>query len=235
MRLALISDLHASLDALDAVLADIERSGIERIVCLGDIIDLGPQPRETVARLRERDIPCIRGNHDTLDEHPGFPLLAAVEEWTREALTDEELSWLAELPLELREDLDGLDVLCVHASPRNLVDQVLATTSADTLADWWGERRFDVLVCGHTHLPVLRRVDERLVVNVGSVGQPFLRAFDGSPPVVLKWSEYAVVSHEAGRVAVEHRRLPFDLTAFERALRATTFPEPDAWMRQWSR
>jgi len=234
MRLALISDLHASLDALDVVLADIDRMGVDRIVCLGDIVDLGPQPRETVARLWERGIPCIRGNHDALDEHPAFELLAAVEDWTRATLTEAERSWLLGLPMEHVEDLDGLTVLCSHASPRNVTDQVLSTTPATTLESWWGDRDFDVLVCGHTHLPVLRRVDRRLVVNVGSVGQPFLRAFDGNPPVVLKWSEYAIVSHEAGCVSVEHRRLQFDLSAFERALRASSFPQPDAWMRQWS-
>lgn len=236
MRVAFISDLHASLDALDAVLADIAERGVERVVCLGDIVDLGPEPGATLERLQQLGIPCIQGNHDTLDEHPPIPRLAEVEDWTRDQLSAEQLAWLGALPVEHLEDLDGLRVLCVHASPRSVGDQVLSDTPFETLSAWWGDRAFDVMVCGHTHVPLLRRLNDRLVVNVGSVGQPFRWAFAGGPPpAVLPWSEYAIVGHVAGRVSVEHCRIPFDLEAFTRALRASTFPGGDAWLEQWAR
>lgn len=146
MRVAFISDLHASLDALDAVLEDLHARGVQRVVCLGDIVDLGPEPAGTLERLRERGIPCIRGNHDTLDEHPPIPRLLELERWTRAQLSAAQLAWLEALPTERLEDLDGLSVLCVHASPRSVSDQVLADTSFDTLSSWWGDRRFDVMV-----------------------------------------------------------------------------------------
>jgi hypothetical protein len=95
-RVAFISDLHANLVALDAVFADIDRLGVDEIVCLGDIVDLGPQPRELLARLDEREVRCIQGNHDPLDEHPSHPALLDIETWTREQLDDASLRRLAE-------------------------------------------------------------------------------------------------------------------------------------------
>ena len=68
MQVALVSDVHSHLVALDAVLAETDRLGVDRVLCLGDIVDLGPQPTETIARLRERNVTCIQGNHDPLDD-----------------------------------------------------------------------------------------------------------------------------------------------------------------------
>ena len=79
MRFALISDLHSHAVALDAVLEDISGRGVDEVLCLGDIVDLGPQPQEVVDRLRALEIRCIEGNHDPLDEGPDLPLLAAIE------------------------------------------------------------------------------------------------------------------------------------------------------------
>jgi putative phosphoesterase len=235
MRLAVISDIHASLAALEAVLADARDQGADKVVCLGDIVDLGPEPSEVVERLRQAGIPCVGGNHDPLDEHPTFPLLARVEDWSVAQLSDEQRAWLESLPDHIRIDLDGLDVLCVHGSPRSNTDDVQDTTPPEQLRQWWGSAAFDVMLCGHTHVPLLRRVEDRLVVNVGSVGQPFFRVFDGSPPRVLPWSEYALLDHHQGALSVVHRRVPFDLGALEAALRASGFPDPDGWLTHWTR
>lgn len=235
MRIAVVSDVHASLAALNAVLADAEQQGAEQVVCLGDIVDLGPQPGQVTQRLREAGIPCVRGNHDPLDEHPSFDLLAKVEAWTANRLSDDQRAWLDGLPDHLRVDLDGLDVLCVHGSPRSNTDDIQDITPAEQLREWWGDSAFDLMVCGHTHVPVLRRVGDRMVVNVGSVGQPFYRVFDGSPPRVLPWSEYVLLDHRDGALSVVHRRLPLDLKALEKALRQEGYPDPDGWMLHWSR
>ncbi len=238
-RLGLISDLHATLPALDAVLADLDARGVERVVCLGDIVDMGPQPAQVIDRLRERGIPCIGGNHDTLDERPGFPLLRAVEDWTRAQLSGEQRAWLDALPSERVERLGPWTVLCVHGSPAGVCDQVLATTPWTQLEAWWGDRDFDVMVCGHTHVQTARREGAKLVVNVGSVAQPFARPFvpgpGAAPPSVLKACDYAILEASPAGVSAQLMRVPLPWEAFEASLRASDFPQPDVWLQQWRR
>lgn len=234
VRIALISDLHASLTALDAVLADVDALAVDEVVCLGDIVDLGPEPQETVERLRDRAIRCVRGNHDALDEHPSSPLLAEVEAWSAARLDPPTRSWLASLPASLAVDLGGVTLLCVHGSPRRDTDQILASTSVDELEEWTDGHAFDVLACGHTHVQLVRRLGSRLLVNVGSVGMPFEQPFDGSPPTILPWCEYGIVSRTAAGISVELRRVALDMAAFEASLHRSGFPEPETWLASWA-
>lgn len=231
-RVAFISDLHANLVALDAVLADIDTLGVQEIVCLGDIVDLGGQPAELLERLHERGIPCIRGNHDGLDEHPPLPKLLEIERWTREQLSAAQLRELDALPTELELDLDGVRVLCVHATPINDTDQILDDTPRDLLDEWFEGRTFDVLVGGHTHVQLVRRLDHRMIVNVGSASMPFARPFveGGGAPKVLPWAEYGILSGSGGRASVELRQVDFDMQAYADAVRAAGFPDADEWI-----
>lgn len=235
-RVAFISDLHANVVALDAVFADIDRLGVDAIVCLGDIIDLGPQPRELLERLAARGVRSIQGNHDPLDEHPSYKRLLDIETWTRDQLDAASLQMLAELPEQLELELDGLRVLCVHGSPRADTDQILDDTPPATLDAWFGEHEFDVLVGGHTHVQLLRRHDTRVIVNVGSVGMPFARALlpGGGEPKILPWCEYGVVSSQGGVVSVDLRRVPLDVPRYIASVRAAPgFPDAEDWIRHW--
>jgi putative phosphoesterase len=236
---ALISDIHSNLVALDAVLADIAASGLTRIVCLGDIVDLGPQPGATVARLRERGIPCVQGNHDLLHEPPQTARLSRIEAWTREELNPDARAFLDALPSEIVLDLEGTEVLCVHGSPRSFRDPFVAATPEAEVAEWARERRFDVLACGHTHVPLTRFHGAKVLVNTGSVGMPFAEPFNGHPPSVLPYSDYAIVrarrdgSGGANRIEVEHRRLPLDVPALRASFGGSSFPEAAEWLKQW--
>lgn len=232
-RVAFISDLHANLVALDATLADIDQVGVDEIVCLGDIVDLGPQPQAVVDRLRARAVRCVRGNHDPLDEHPNHAVLAEVEAWTRVQLDVATLAELEGLPDRVTLELDGVRVLCVHGSPHGINDQVLDTTSADELLRWTAGCEFDVMVCGHTHVQLLRRIEAQVFVNVGSVGMPFARAFCGQTPQVLPWAEYAIVGADDRNVAVELRRVNYDVDRLAQTLREVGFPFADNWLDNW--
>ncbi|PRQ06908.1 metallophosphoesterase family protein [Enhygromyxa salina] len=232
-RVAFISDLHANLVAVDAVLADIDRLDVDEIICLGDIVDLGPQPCELLDRLHEREVRCIRGNHDTLDEHPPHHLLLEIEAWTEAQLGEARLAELAGLPEQLTVEIGGAQVLCVHGSPRDDTDQILACTPRETLVSWVADHEFDVMVGGHTHVQLLRRLDARLIVNVGSVGMPFERAFDGDAPKILPWCEYGVISGENGVLSVDLRRVPLDLERFAASVRGSSLPGADRWLEQW--
>ena len=231
MQVALLSDIHSHLVALDAVLADAARAGVDRILCLGDIVDVGPQPRETIARLRERNIECIRGNHDPLDEEPLLPFLADVEAWTLSLLSAEERAWLRDLPEEMEFEIDGTRLWCVHGSPRSCTEEILATTPNETLRQWSLGRDFDVLACGHTHVPFVRRLDQQWVVNVGSAGQPFREVQRGATaPEILPWFEYAILRTSSRGPHIELRRVPADRALVEEATRASGMPHQEQWL-----
>lgn len=232
MKLGLISDTHATIPTLDAVLDALADEGVDRVVCLGDIVDLGPQPNEVCERLRERRIPCIRGNHDRLDEGPPHEGLALVEAWTRDRLTPEHRAWLWDLPEQRWEELGGAKIWCVHGSPDGQTDGITPETPTESFARWEAERPWDVLVCGHTHVQLVRRHDARTIVNVGSTAQPFERAF-AVPPRALPFCDYAVLDVVDGAVGVHLRRVRAPMDAVRRAYRANGFPDPERWLSIW--
>jgi len=199
---AIVSDIHSNLEALRTVLADIERRGIAEIVCLGDVVGYGPNPRECIDLIRQKCRLCIMGNHDhaVLFEPTNFN--AAAERaayWTRRVLETEpdvalrnaRWDFLGRLPVRVREG----DVLFVHASPRRPINEYIFpedvfTNPQKVIANF---ERLDARVCflGHTHQPGVFLDDpyfdpphelpdspffeldeERAIVNVGSVGQP---------------------------------------------------------------
>jgi predicted phosphodiesterase len=233
VRLALVSDLHGHLPGLEAIIIDARRVGVDAWFSLGDVVDMGPQPNEVIARLRELGARGVGGNHDPLDERPPIPKLAAMEAWTREALTPESRAWLDALPFDIREEIGGARVWFAHGSPRSDTDQVLADTPEETLRDWLSPGNFDLFACGHTHVQCLRRLDGRAVVNVGSAGMPFEGPFRGAPPRALPWVEYAIVELRAGRVSVDLRQVPYDFEEYRRAMFASGCPEPEAWLADW--
>ncbi|MEN0062739.1 MAG: metallophosphoesterase family protein [Myxococcota bacterium] len=240
-RLAIVSDIHANLDALDAVLADIDRIGADRIVCLGDMVDVGPRPVATVERLRARCDVIIGGNHDPLDESPQTEFLADLAAWTRDQLAPPLRPWLSALPAEAVIELDGASVWCVHGSPWSTTDSVLPSTPQTQLRAWMAGRQHDVLACGHTHVQLCRRVDDTVIVNVGSVGMPFLEPIDGHrPPVVLPWAEYAMVTSDAGLTSIDLRRVPYDQDQLRRTVGDSGMPHGEQWLatirkRTWQR
>ena len=199
---AIISDIHSNLEALSAVLADIERRGIADVVCLGDVIGYGPNPRECVDLVREKCRVCMMGNHDHAVLYEPTNFNAAAERasyWTRQMLQNEpnpetrnaRWEFLCNLPVRHAEN----NLLYVHASPRRPINEYIFpedvfTNPQKVIANF---DRLDSHLCfvGHTHQPGVflddpyfdpphelpdspyHEVDEeRAIINVGSVGQP---------------------------------------------------------------
>lgn len=235
MRIGLISDLHATPVALDAVLAALDADAVDQIVCLGDVVDMGPEPNETIERLRARGIPTLRGNHDTLDDGPTFPVLVEIERWTAQTLLPEHRAWLDALPTTHTIDAHGLRLLCAHGTPRDFREGVTDGVPWSTLRQAAGDARFDVLAVGHTHVQLLRRDGAQTVVNVGSVAQPFARPFDGKPPALLPCCDYAIVELGPGGASVELKRIPLPWAPFEVSMRASAMPHVEVMLGQWSR
>ena len=234
MRIALISDIHANLVALDTVLADAAKRNVDQIICLGDIVDLGPQPSETVDRLRAHNISCIQGNHDSLDEHTEIPPLKEIQQWTRDHLNTEQSNWLNALPFKHTADLGGITMLCVHGTPHSRHVGIDAETPVAILEEWLENISEDIIVAGHTHLQLFRRLGQKLIINAGSTGMPFEAPVQGLAPSLLKFCDYAVITCTDGRTEVELIRLPIDFAALQRSFYKAGFPAVDSWLAHWT-
>ncbi len=235
MKTALIADVHGNLVALEAVLADIERRGAERLVCLGDVAATGPQPREVIARLRELECPVVMGNTDQWlldapggdadDEDEDARRIVEIDVWVRDQLDARDMAYLRGFHPVI--ELGWL--LCFHGSPRSNRDVIVATTPEVELERMLGGHAELVLAGGHTHVQMLRRHNHSLLINPGSVGMPFERLEDGTfhnPP----WAEYALVR----RGRIEFRRVPLDVRAVAGAALESGMPNAGWWVKDWS-
>ena len=238
-RVGLIADIHGNLLALETALAELERDGIERLVCLGDVAALGPFPRECVARLRELGCPTVLGNTDEwlLAGVPGeataarMPIIELTG-WGSAQLTDDDRAWLVGLPMTVDLPLDaGRRLLGYHGSPRSHEDVIAATTPDDELAALLDGYAAEIMVGGHTHIPLVRRFGAGHLVNPGSVGLPGTGPGTPGLPVNrdVSWAEYAVVSADAGRLSIELRRVPLDMQRLLREARDSGMPHFGWW------
>jgi predicted phosphodiesterase len=237
MRIALMSDIHGNLIALEAVLQDIDQAGgADKYWVLGDLVAIGPDPVEVLSRLSQLPgAQFTRGNADryvctgdrprpTLDDVRTDPgLLETLVEvagsfaWTQGAITSAGwFRWLSGLPLELRAMLpDGTRLLGVHASPGSDEIPIYPTSSAAEIECLLADCKADVICTGHTHIPMDVQVNRQRVVNVGSVSMPVLPDLRAS---------YAILdAHESGHV-IEMRQVDYDREAVIGAVRRVRHP-----------
>jgi diadenosine tetraphosphatase ApaH/serine/threonine PP2A family protein phosphatase len=229
MRIAVLSDIHSNIVALDAVL--LHAGDVDAIWQLGDVVGYGPEPDAVVDRLSERKATGVRGNHDAAaiggPEIDWFnPEARAAAEWTREAMSSASRAWLTDLPE--RRTVDGVSL--VHGSPRDplreyVTDHEIAGDNLVLLETQHG-------LHGHTHVPVawvatpdrvalipaadattLELGAYRTLLNPGSVGQPR----DGDPRAA-----YLVLDLELGRVS--WHRVAYDIEPVQAAIRAAGLP-----------
>ena len=181
---AVLSDIHGVLPALDAVLAEPDVAAAERIVLTGDIA-AGPQPAAVLDRLLDLGdrITWVRGNADrelvALATGADIPVPDDISPWAARQLRDDHVDWLAGLPHPVTLEVDGFGpVLFCHGTPRDDAEVVLVDTRlerwAEVLAGLPGE--VSTVVCGHTHMPFARLAHRRQIINPGSVGMPYGRA-----------------------------------------------------------
>ena len=239
MRVGLISDVHGNVLALDAVLAELGRDRVDSLVCLGDIA-VGPQPRESLERVRELGCPVIVGNWDAafLGEMPPADTETAVivneiHAWWGEQLTDGDRDYLRTFVPTFELDIDATPALCFHGSPRSYDDQIFATTAERELDPMFPVERRPLLVGGHTHVQMARRWGRSLVVNPGSVGLPFLSWLPDRVRIA-PWAEYAVVTAVDGGLSVDLRRAAYDVAAHLEVGRASGMPHAEWWIDSWA-
>src|SRR5262245_55287393 len=183
MRIAALYDIHGNLPALEAVLEDVRRAGVDRIVVGGDVIP-GPMPRETFDRLVDLGLPAefIRGNCEVAvlaamaGNDPGrMPEQAReVVRWTAGTLDPSHERLMASWPRSLRLEVDGLgDALFCHGTPRDENERLTRLTPEAAVLPAFDPMDAPLVVCGHTHMQFDRTIGKVRVVNAGSVGMPF--------------------------------------------------------------
>lgn len=205
MKLLVVSDIHANWPALQAI-----REEADAVVCLGDLVSYGPFPRECVAWVRERATHIVRGNHDTALAYRVDPRAAGFKQELasatlmrhRQDLSREDVAWLRRLPREVRFRFDDYGFYAVHASPKDPLYSYRLRPDLDDESlkkDLEGVRA-DIVLVGHTHLPMSRGAWTKVILNPGSVGQPL----DGNPQV-----SYAVIQNGVAEI----RRVAYDIEA----------------------
>jgi predicted phosphodiesterase len=218
VRVAALYDIHGNAPALDAVLDEVRRARVDRIVVGGDVLP-GPMPREALDALAGIDIPTeyIVGNGDreVLAHRRGTGSLLPdsflhLIAWSGQQLRPADVDRIASWPATLRVSIDGLgDVLFCHATPRNDVEIFFKTTPEDRLLPIFSGLGAPLAVCGHTHMPFDRLVGRVRVVNAGSVGMPFCGP--GADWLLLG-------------PGVERRHTTYDLHAAAERIRRCSYP-----------
>ena len=236
MRLAVISDMHGECFALDQVLQDIRRQGIEQIVCLGDALQGGSQPAETLARLRELNCPVVMGNADawllsgqnTSEGEEPSEQQRAVRAWSLAQLSESDLAFIRqfhptiEIPLEA-----GKTLLCFHGSPRSFDEVILPETPDDKVRQFLAGYEATLFTGGHTHTQQLRRLGNSWYFNPGSVSLAYNWEHSDLAHGRVRadpWADYAIITSEGACLGLTFRHVPFDAGELARVIRASGRP-----------
>ncbi len=221
MRLALISDQHGNDVAFRAALEDVDRLGVTEIVCLGDVVQGGTEPAQTLDRLAALGCETVLGNADAflleVDDDSPEPVTERqleVRDWTLAQLDAAQLEQIRSFAPVVRRELDGVSLLLFHGSPHSYDDVLLPELGGEALDPYLGHDAA-LLAGGHTHLQWTRRIGDALYVNPGSVGVSYDRHPD--PPILRALAEWALVTVEDGAVAVEFRQVPYAIDDFRAA------------------
>jgi len=227
MLIACVSDVHGNLPALKAAVADAKTRGVQRVVCAGDMTGYGPFPDGVCRFLNKQRIPAIIGNYDrkvieVLQQ--GDSAFAGMKSkkrdillWAVQHLGEQARRYLSGLPESLASTIRGHKLLVVHGSPISMDDAIYPSITVQGMRKKLGVARPEILVCGHTHVPFVKRVGGILIVNCGSAGQPV----DGDPRPA-----YALIRIEQG-VPPQGRiiRFEYDRNRTIAALGKTSLPK----------
>lgn len=213
MRIAVLSDIHANAQALEAVMGDIVSQGCEHVFCLGDIALAGPQPKEVIEYVMAQNTwTVIQGNTDKMIAQFGpevmefldaqYPIMANAMADDVSIIDDSHRAYLAQLPPILSLDVEGCTVLLTHGSPRANNEDILPGMPLEYVEEIIQGTSEKLILCGHTHVPCGYQTNtNQTVVNVGSVGRPMTK----EPKAC-----YAIIDFSQGSFEVRHRFVDYD-------------------------
>lgn len=245
MRIALFSDIHANLPALEAFFKDVEERKVDQLYCLGDLVGYNIWPNEVINEIRKRNIPTIAGNYDfgigRSSDDCGCAYKTDLEKangavsisYTNQIVKEEERSYLRTLPahikIEFQLNQDKLNLLLVHGSPRRINEYLFEDRDEKSLHRIMEQADADIMCFGHTHKPYHRVLNDtdgkihfRHAINIGSVGKPK----DGNPRggyVILTINEHSSVLN-ADSVQSELIRFDYDIEKAAKAVEDSPLP-----------
>ncbi|GAA4304848.1 metallophosphoesterase family protein [Nibribacter koreensis] len=255
MRIALFSDIHANLPALEAVLAHIDQQNLDAVYCLGDLVGYCTWPNEVVAEIRKRKIPTLAGNYDEgvglASPNCGCAYKSDTEkdlgqqsiDYTNHVVTDETRQYLRMLPRHIKLTFmddskleNKIELLMVHGSPRKINEYLFEDRPDKSFLHMFSEANADILFFGHTHKPYHRAIPYeqngqtryRHAINIGSVGKPK----DGDPRagyVIVELSPDTKLTNPES-IQVEFVRVNYDVEKAAQAIEASPLPNEFATM-----
>jgi predicted phosphodiesterase len=238
VRIALISDQHGNDVAFRAALEDVERPGVDDVVCLGDVVQGGTQPAETLDRLAALGCETVLGNADgfllevpTDSQEEVTERQLEVRDWTLSQLSPAHTEQIRAFTPVIRRQLDAVALLFFHGSPASYEDVLLPELGGKALAPFLGHDAA-LLAGGHTHLQWTRRIDDGIYVNPGSVGISYDRHAESL--AVRPLAEWALITVENEAVAVEFRQVPYSVDDVRAAALGSGRPYADEWAAQWA-
>ncbi len=242
ITIAVISDIHGNCLALDTVLEDLSNHPADRIVCLGDAVQGGAQPAQTVARLRELNCPIVMGNADawlltgqvtnSMEQVSQKQLEA--REWALTQLSGDDNSFIESFQPTVEIPLDGARLLCFHGSPTSFDDVILPDTPDAEVQGLLASYLPSIMTGGHTHTQFMHRLGDRaFFFNPGSVGVAYNRYLPDESFHLDAWAEYALLSVESGRIGLEFRRVPYSFEEFGRIALSSGRPNGEEYVAQY--
>lgn len=235
MKIAIISDIHGNIDALESVLSDIEKENCSKIFCLGDIAMAGPEPSKTISKIhalvQTKDFHIIQGNTDSMLSVFSFDTYNAILNTNTvmgsayladsQLLTNEEKEFLKNLPEKLEMVLFGIKILLVHGSPRKNNENIYPNLPIEEVEEMIKDTDANIIFCGHTHMPCGYQTNtEQTIVNVGSVGRPFSDSPD-SCYVIME------INEETSNYTVKHKFVKYDVLAASKKIEKRGFEGAD--------
>jgi predicted phosphodiesterase len=251
-KLAIISCIHGNMEALETVFDDIRSQGIEKMICLGDLVGYGPYPNEVVRFIERHNIMTVLGCWDEgiANENPSCgcsyiseeegALGALAFQWTKQAVNAKTQKFLKQLPFGVKRDLLCGDTLFVHGSPRNTSEYLMDSTHELILFERAASGDCEILVCGHTHVPFVKEVSGTLKVSTkesapGISSEGASREISLSPKLIInagsvgeprhggKESTYVVL--DSGDRSVSIRAVQYDVNKTVSAMKKKSVPD----------
>lgn len=217
-KFALIADIHANLEAFETILEDMPK--VDGILCAGDFVGYGPQPNEVLRITKSKGITSVLGNHDhaVASERYGSLNELAIEsaKWTRKNLEDENLDFLKNLSKKQELEREGYNIFIAHGTPRNpLKEYIYPGSSKRALVNITRNTNADIIILGHTHVPLEETIQNKYIINPGSVGQPRDRDPKASYMILKLGREKEII----------RKRVSYDIDKTEQKIKNFGLPE----------
>lgn len=226
MKVAVLSDIHGNMQALESVMADIKENNCEKVFCLGDLAMAGPEPAKVIDFVKSQsNWTVIQGNTDKMiadftpeilkNTEKAFPVMAHALADDVLFLAEDKKNFLKNLSAQKELTVEGVKVLLVHGSPRRNNEDILPDMPLEQIEEIIKDVDADLIFCGHTHVPAGYQTNtKQTVVNVGSVGRPMTKDAKAC---------YCIADFENGSFSIEHRLIDYNRELSAEIMRARNF------------